>query len=249
MFLCLDIACFQKASQAPFVLWCLPWFHCTKQDFQDYQDPSVLTQLYRMAIGRGKKLKVYRYPLTFPKWWPSLALPEFHSTHIPIIIACSILCLVLPHTLLYMHHNPSICDLSFCSCKPGYMLFLKLFDTVLMKSTKFHSPLQTLTHNLTPPSLHVKLPLKTLKNPSFPLYPNSIPIYPILYTSFINISFWDWMLAAPKPISTPVGSRHFLNFYTFFQIPNIYSLFQFMLTSFFHLYFLSYLLYYSQLYV
>ena len=27
-----------------------------------------------------------------------------------------------------------------------------------MKSTKIHSPLQTLAHNLTPPSLHVKLP-------------------------------------------------------------------------------------------
>ena len=62
-------------------------------------------------------------------------------------------------TVLYMHHNPSISDLFFYSCKPGYMLFLELFDTVLMKSTKIHSPLQTLTHNLTPPSLHVKLPL------------------------------------------------------------------------------------------
>ena len=44
-------------------------------------------------------------------------------------------------TVLYMHHNPSISDLSFCSCKPGYMFFLELFDTVLMKSTKIHSPL------------------------------------------------------------------------------------------------------------
>ena len=59
-----------------------------------------------------------------------------------------------------------------------YMLFLELFDKVLMTSTKIHSLLQTLTHNLTPPCLHVKLPLKI---PSFPLYPNSIPIYPILY--------------------------------------------------------------------
>ena len=28
-FLCLDIASFQKASQAPFPPRCLPWFHCT----------------------------------------------------------------------------------------------------------------------------------------------------------------------------------------------------------------------------
>ena len=40
------------------------------------------------------------------------------------------------------------------------------------------------------------------------------------------------MLAAPKPISTPVGSRHCPKFHTFFQIPNIYALFQFMLISF-----------------
>ena len=52
-------------------------------------------------------------------------------------------------TVLYVHHNPSI--LISSSCRPGYMLFLELFDTVLMKSTKIHSPLQTLTHNLTHP--------------------------------------------------------------------------------------------------
>ena len=82
-------------------------------------------------------------------------------------------------TVLYMHHNPSNSDLFFCSCKPGYMLFLELFDTVLMKSTKIHSPLQTLTHNLTPPPLHVKLPIK---NPIILIvskfHPNlSYPIY------------------------------------------------------------------------
>ena len=84
-------------------------------------------------------------------------------------------------TVLYMHYSPSNSDLSFCSCKPGYMLFLELFDTVLMKSTKIHSSLQTLTHNLTPP-----FPQKLgypLTSPSFPLYLNSIPIYPIIYIS------------------------------------------------------------------
>ena len=74
-----------------------------------------------------------------------------------------------------MHHNLSISDLSFCSCKPPeYMLFLKLFDTVL----KIHSSLQTLTHNLTPPSLQKLL----LNIPVIPIvskfYPNlSSPIY------------------------------------------------------------------------
>ena len=122
--------------------------------------------------AREKSLKLINTSTHFPN--DGQALPCLNS--IPILIACSILCLVLPH---HCPIHPSISDLSLCSCKPGYMLFLELFDTVLMKSTKIHSPLRTLSHNLTPPSLHVKLSLET---PYFPLYPNSIPIYPLLYT-------------------------------------------------------------------
>ena len=77
-------------------------------------------------------------------------------------------------TVPYMHHNPPISDLSFCSCKSGYMLSLKLFDTVLMKTTQIQSSLQTLTHNLTPPYLQ-KLPL-------------NIPIIPIVSKSHPNLS-------------------------------------------------------------
>ena len=80
----------------------------------------------------------------------------------------------------YMHHNPPISDLFFCSCKSGYMLSLKLFDTVVMKTTQIHSSLQTLTHNLTPP-ICKNYPLTS---PSFPIsivsksHPNlSHPIY------------------------------------------------------------------------
>ena len=81
-----------------------------------------------------------------------------------------------------MHHNPSISDLTFCSCKPRYMLPLGLFDTVFMKSTKIHSPPQTLIPNLTSSSLHVKL---HLNNPIIPIvskfHPNlSYPIYILL---------------------------------------------------------------------
>ena len=77
-----------------------------------------------------------------------------------------------------MHHNPWITDLSFCSCKLGYMLFLKLFDAVLMKSTKIHSPLQTHPHNLTPPSLYMKLPLNLIIPIVSKFHPNlPYPIY------------------------------------------------------------------------
>ena len=126
-----------------------------------------------MAIGRGKNLK----PINTPSHSPndgqaspclnSIPLKHQSSSLVPsyalfFLITVFVLVLVAPQSIDF--------DLS-CSCKPGYMLFFERFDTVLMKSTKIHSPLQTLTQNLTPPSLQVKLPLKT---PSFPLYPNSI---------------------------------------------------------------------------
>ena len=94
-------------------------------------------------------------------------------------------------TVLYMHHNPSISDLSFCSCKPGYMLFLELFDTVLMKSTKIHLPFQTLTHSLTPPSLHVKLSLKN-------------PIIPVVSKFHPNLSY---LIYIPLKTHQPVKRR------------------------------------------
>ena len=58
-------------------------------------------------------------------------------------------------TVLYMHPihrfpiSPSVLG------KSGYMLSLKLFDTVLMKTTQIHSSLQTPTPNLTPPSANI----------------------------------------------------------------------------------------------
>ena len=117
-----------------------------------------------MVIGRGKKLTAYKYPLTFPKWWPSLALMS-HSSHFPILIACSILCLVLPHhcpTCTTIHRfliSPSV------PTSPG---------TCFSLSFSIQSP--TIWHH----SLCMRnYPLTT---PSFPLYPNSIPTYPILYT-------------------------------------------------------------------
>ena len=127
---------------------------------------------------QGKSLKLINTP-HIPQM---MAKPRLALILIPLIFLSSSLvpsyALYFLITVLYMHHNPSISDPS-CSCKSGYMLFLELFDTVLMKSTKIHSPLQTRTHNLTPPSLHVKLPLK---NPIIPIvskfHPNlSYPIY------------------------------------------------------------------------
>ena len=100
--------------------------------------------------------------------------------------------LVLPHHCPIIHAPQSInSDLPFCSCKPGYMLFLELFDTVLMKSTKIHSPLQTITHNLTPPSLQVKLPLKN-------------PIIPIVSKFHPNLSY---LIYIPLETHQPVKRR------------------------------------------
>ena len=148
--------------------------------YQDYQDPSVYRHNCHGWPSAGEKsLKLINTPSHSPNdgqaspCLNSIPLIFLSSSHFPSYALYFLI------TVLYMHHNPSISDLSFCSCKPGYMLFLELFDTVLMKSTKIHSPLQTLTHNLTPPSLHVKLPLK---NPIIPIvskfHPNlSYPIY------------------------------------------------------------------------
>jgi len=109
-------------------------------NYQDCQDPSVDSTLSRMAIVRGKKLKAYKYPhISQMMAKPHLALILI-PLNIPILIACSILCLVLPHHCPVHAPNLSISVLSFCSCKPPEcMLFLKLFDTVL----KIHSSLQT----------------------------------------------------------------------------------------------------------
>ena len=54
-----------------------------------------------------------------------------HSTRIPILIACPILCLVLPYHCPIHAPYPSISDLSVCcSCKLGCMLFFELFDSL-----------------------------------------------------------------------------------------------------------------------
>ena len=115
-----------------------------------------------------KSLKLKNTPSHSPNVGQASPCHASYSTHTPILIACSILCLALPHTSSYMHHNPSISDLSFSSWKPRYMLFLELFDTVL-HSFIHHS--KALTHNLTPPFC-INYPLTS---PSFPLYLNSTP--------------------------------------------------------------------------
>ena len=90
-------------------------------------------------------------------------------------------------SLSYMHHNPSISDLSFCSCKPGYMLLLELFDNSLdeinqnsITPSNSHPPFNLL-HNLTPSSLHVKLPLNIPIIPSVSKFHPNLS-YPIIYS-------------------------------------------------------------------
>ena len=108
-----------------------------------------------------------------------MAKPRLALILIPLIFLSSSLvssyALHFLITVLYMHPihrfpiSPSVLG------KSGYMLSLKLFDTVLMKTTQIHSSLQTPTHNLTPPSLQI-LPL-------------NIPIIPIVSKSHPNLSY------------------------------------------------------------
>ena len=130
-----------------------------------------------MAIGRGKKLTVYKYLLTFPKWWPSLALMS-HSSHIPILIAYSILCLVLPH-----HWSTCTIFIDFWS----HLLFLQA--RVHASPWAFRYRLEEINHNsfTTPnshPQSHTILCILNylLTTPPFPVYLNSMPTYSILHT-------------------------------------------------------------------
>ena len=102
-----------------------------------------------------------------------------HPHHLYHLMPCT------SSSLSYMHPNPSISDLSFCSCKPGYMLLLELFNNSLDEinqnsiTTSHSHPSFNLLHNLTPTSLHVKLPLNIPIIPSLSkFHPNlSYPIY------------------------------------------------------------------------
>ena len=105
-----------------------------------------------------KSLKLINTPSHSPNDGQASPCLNSHSTHIPILIACSILCLSLPHHCPIHAPNPQISDLSISPSvlgKSGYMLSLKFFDTVLMKTTQIHSSLQTPTPNLTPPSANI----------------------------------------------------------------------------------------------
>ena len=122
-------------------------------DYQDYQDPSVDSTVTDGHRQGEKSLKLINTPSHSPNDGQASPCLNSHSTHIPILIACSILRYAFHFliTVLYMHPihrfpiSPSVLG------KSGYMLSLKLFDAVLMKTTQIHSSLQTPTPNLTPP--------------------------------------------------------------------------------------------------
>ena len=112
-----------------------------------------------------KKLTAYKYPLTFPKWWPSLVLMS-NSSHIPILIACSILCLVIPHhcpTCTIIHRfliSPSV------PVSPGICFSLSLSIQSWWNQPKFiHHPKLSPTISYHPLCMW-NYPLTT---PSFPL--------------------------------------------------------------------------------
>ena len=121
---------------------------------------------------------------------PHLALIPFHSNSYPhrLFHPMPFTSSSLSNTCTTIHRFWS--PLVFLQA--GYMLFLELFDTVLMKSTKIHSPLQTLTHNLTLPSLQVKLPLEK------PIIPISSEFHPNLFYPILYKLIW-------KPINQSSG--------------------------------------------
>ena len=94
-----------------------------------------------------KSLKLINTPSHTPNDGQASPCLNSHSTHIPILIACSILCLVLPHHCPI--HAPQSIDLSLF-LKAWVHVFPWAFRYSPDETTKIHSSLKTLTHNLTP---------------------------------------------------------------------------------------------------
>ena len=69
----------------------------SNQDYQDYQDPSVDSTVTDGHRQGKKSLKLINTPSHSPNDGQASPCLNSHSTRIPILIACSILCLTLPH--------------------------------------------------------------------------------------------------------------------------------------------------------
>ena len=127
---------------------------------------------------RGKKLTAYKYPLTFPQMMAKPRLNVSFLSYVLVLIACSILCLVLPH------HCPT------CTISIDFWSLLFLQAQVHASPWAFWYSLDEINQNsfTTPNSLTISHhPLcmwnHPLTTPSFPLYPNPSQLnYQILYT-------------------------------------------------------------------
>ena len=119
--------------------------------------PVHLTDFSQSLNSFKKQLKTFLYNQAYRQWHPSPSAPAIQSIHILNMFSLTYgtspavyyyyYYYLMPCTsssLSYMHPNPSISDLSFCSCKPGTCFSLSFLITDLMKSTKIQSP------NLTP---------------------------------------------------------------------------------------------------
>ena len=131
--------------------------------FTVYRLPSLQPGQLLVDGNKGEKAQCLNKPPNIPQMIAKLRLDVLflsYSHHHRLYH-------LMPCTSSYMHPNPSISDFSFCSCRPGYMLLLEVFDNSLdefnQKTKNNHLPTLTpiphLFHNLTPSSLHVKLPL------------------------------------------------------------------------------------------
>ena len=128
------------------------------------------------------RMAIYKYPSHSPNDGQASPCLTSIPLNIPILIACSILCLALPHHCPI--HAPQSIDLW------SLLLFLQAWvhafpwafqyslDEINQNSFLYHSKLSP-----TIPHYPICMWNYSLKTPSFPLYLNSIPIYPILYTS------------------------------------------------------------------
>ena len=141
-----------------------------------YQDlPGSIRRLHCQGwpLAGEKKLKAYKYPLTFPKWWSSLTLPwfSFHSYSYPHRLFHPMPCnsSSLSHTCTTIHRfpiSPSVLA-SLGTCFP-----LSFSTQSWWKQPKF------IHHSKLPPTISHPLSAKI-----------TIPIIPIVSKSHPNLSY------------------------------------------------------------
>ena len=136
---------------------------------------------HRWPSAVERSLKLINTPWHSPNDGQALPCLNSHSTHITILIACSIVCLVLPH------HCPIYAPQSIDF--RSLLLFLKgsCFFLSLSIQSWWNQPIFIHNSKLSPTSSHTFFCKNYLiTSPPFPLYPNSIPVFILSYMHFFG---------------------------------------------------------------